>query len=192
MDIRRPPPDGGRFGTGLFPTKLGVFAAAFLTDFPGDKGAAPVAALTLPQKTRGEARQALARRLSPLPRRRVDNHPLELFLRRYAAGENPEVAVQVTFPWATAFEKGVYHALLRVPYGHVVSYKELAAFAGYPRAFRAVGRAVGRNPIPLLVPCHRVIRDDGGLGRYTGGVKWKKTLLRLESVNGQTPWWFPR
>lgn len=182
---------GKRFSTGFFPTKLGIFAAAFLTDFPQEKGPAPVAALTLPQKTRQEAQERLKERLGALPPRRVDDHPVGFFLRRYAAGENPQMSIQVVFPWATPFEKGIYHALLRVPYGHVVSYKRLAEFAGYPRAHRAVGRALGRNPIPVLVPCHRVIRDDASLGGYTGGVRWKKTWLQLESVDGQNPRWFP-
>lgn len=79
-----------------------------------------------------------------------------------------------------AFEKAVYEALLSVPAGETVSYGELAETAGYPRAARAVGNAMAANPMPIVVPCHRVIRSDGSLGRYGKDPTWKQRLLDHE------------
>ncbi len=75
------------------------------------------------------------------------------------------------------FERAVYEALLAVPAGETVSYGELAEMAGYPRAARAVGNAMAANPIPIVVPCHRVIRSDGSMGRYGNDPTWKERLL---------------
>lgn len=70
-----------------------------------------------------------------------------------------------------------------IPYGRVISYRELAAQVGSPRAFQAVGQANGRNPLPILIPCHRVIAADGTLGGYSSGVERKRFLLRLEGLS---------
>jgi methylated-DNA-[protein]-cysteine S-methyltransferase len=78
------------------------------------------------------------------------------------------------------FRRGVYQALLRVPAGATISYGELAELAGYPRAARAVGSAMAANPIPIVVPCHRVVRGDGTLGRYGSCDAWKPWLLAHE------------
>ena len=75
------------------------------------------------------------------------------------------------------FERAIYETLLAVPAGETVSYGELAEMAGYPRAARAVGNAMAENPIPVVVPCHRVIRSDGTLGRYGNDPAWKERLL---------------
>ena len=80
----------------------------------------------------------------------------------------------------TVFEKKVYRALCRVPAGAVISYSALAKKAGFRKASRAVGTAMKKNRLPILIPCHRVIREDGSLGNYSCGVKWKKLLLRHE------------
>jgi methylated-DNA-[protein]-cysteine S-methyltransferase len=84
----------------------------------------------------------------------------------------------------TEFQKSVWRALLEIPCGQVVSYAELARRIGRPTAVRAVANAVGKNPLAPTIPCHRVIRSDGGLGGYsgTGGVETKKKLLRREGV----------
>jgi len=80
------------------------------------------------------------------------------------------------------FEKEVYLATLTIPYGETRSYGWLAKAIGRPRACRAVGSALGRNPIPVVIPCHRVIRGDGSLGGFSAGLLWKKRLLALEGV----------
>jgi methylated-DNA-[protein]-cysteine S-methyltransferase len=79
-------------------------------------------------------------------------------------------------------------ATARIPYGDAATYSEVAARAGSPRAMRAAGNALGRNPIPIVVPCHRVLRTGGGLGGYGGGLDRKRYLLDLESgVQALTP-----
>jgi methylated-DNA-[protein]-cysteine S-methyltransferase len=81
------------------------------------------------------------------------------------------------------FELRVYEELLRVPAGETISYGELAEAAGYPRAARAVGNAMASNPIPLVIPCHRVIRADGSMGNYGCDPTWKERLLKHERVS---------
>jgi len=78
------------------------------------------------------------------------------------------------------FQKRVWKSLLNIPYGKTASYKDIAAMIGAPYAIRAVGGACGKNPVPIIVPCHRVISADGNLGGYSGGLRIKKALLKLE------------
>lgn len=78
------------------------------------------------------------------------------------------------------FARSVLMAARRIPYGETASYAEVAARAGSPRAFRAAGTALGRNPVPIVVPCHRVLPSTGALGSYTGGVQRKAALLEVE------------
>ncbi|MFH1209115.1 MAG: MGMT family protein [Candidatus Omnitrophota bacterium] len=80
----------------------------------------------------------------------------------------------------TPFEKKVYRMLRRVPAGKVLSYGELAKRAGYPGAARAVGSAMKKNRLPIVIPCHRVISSSGGVGEYSAGKKWKRWLLEHE------------
>ena len=82
----------------------------------------------------------------------------------------------------TPFQQKVWRELRRIPRGRTVSYKELARRAGSPQAFRAVGQANGRNPVPIIVPCHRVIAADGSLGGYNSGLDKKRWLLQHESA----------
>lgn len=86
----------------------------------------------------------------------------------------------------TVFQERVWAALLDIPYGNTISYRELAERTGSPRAFRAVGNANGKNPLPILIPCHRVIARDGGLGGYSCGLHRKEALLLLEGVACKT------
>lgn len=83
----------------------------------------------------------------------------------------------------TPFEKKVWSALARIPYGQTRSYKKVAEAIGHPKAFRAVGNANGSNPVPLIIPCHRVIESNGGLGGFGHGLKVKKQLLDLENAD---------
>ncbi len=85
-------------------------------------------------------------------------------------------------PDGTDFQKDVWNALMRIPYGKTVSYSDVAIASGHPRAVRAVGNAVGRNPIPVIIPCHRVIRADGSIGGYALGTELKTRLLKLEGA----------
>lgn len=82
----------------------------------------------------------------------------------------------------TAFQRSVWHALREIPYGATRSYADLARQIGKPNATRAVGAANGRNPVPIVVPCHRVLGSDGSLTGFGGGVDTKRLLLRLEGA----------
>jgi O-6-methylguanine DNA methyltransferase len=105
-------------------------------------------------------------------------------LERYFAGEpvtfSLDVDAYAEVHGFTDFERDVYQALARVPYGRVVSYRDLATAAGRPNAYRAVGSVMSRNTLPILLPCHRVIKNDGSLGSYGDDPTWKRRLLRLE------------
>lgn len=84
--------------------------------------------------------------------------------------------------WGTPFQRSVWMALAGIPWGVTTSYGALAARLGRPKAMRAVGAAVGRNPWSIVVPCHRVLGGDGSLTGYTGGLARKQALLRIEGV----------
>ncbi len=84
----------------------------------------------------------------------------------------------------TEFQKKAWAALLEIPYGETRSYKDIAERVGSPKGFRAVGGANHNNPISIIIPCHRVIAADGGLGGYGGGLETKTLLLELERKNG--------
>ena len=84
----------------------------------------------------------------------------------------------------TPFQKKVWLELLKIPYGQTRSYKEIAVAIGHPKAFRAVGSANGHNSIPLIIPCHRVIESNGGLGGFGHGLKAKRQLLDFERAHG--------
>jgi len=103
-------------------------------------------------------------------------------LREYFAGTRREFDLQL-HPHGTAFQLAVLDALRRVPYGQTRSYADIAAAIGRPKAVRAVGAANGRNPLPIVIPCHRVIGRDGSLTGYGGGMDAKRFLLALERQN---------
>ncbi len=100
-------------------------------------------------------------------------------LEEYFSGRRTAFSVPLDLR-GTPFQRAVWEELLRIPYGEVRSYGEVAGIRGRPRAARAVGTAVGANPVPVLVPCHRVIEGSGGLGGFGGGLQAKRELLALE------------
>lgn len=123
----------------------------------------------------------LARRLSP----RVLHAPARLDpvrreLEEYFAGRRREFDVALDRALSSGFRATVQQHLPRIPYGRTQSYYEVAVLVGSPRAVRAVGTACATNPLPVVVPCHRVLRSDGSLGGYLGGLEAKATLLALE------------
>ena len=103
-------------------------------------------------------------------------------LREYFQQQRREFTVPVDISALPAFTRRTLVACATIPWGAVVSYGQLAARIGSPRAARAVGQAMGRNPVPILIPCHRVIAANGSLGGYGGGLGLKTRLLRLEGV----------
>lgn len=103
-------------------------------------------------------------------------------LRRYFAGERVRFRVRLDDTQASEFQRRVRQACQRIPYGRTASYRDLAERAGSPQAARAVGQVMRTNPVPLVVPCHRVLRSDGALGGFSGpgGRQQKQHLLELE------------
>jgi methylated-DNA-[protein]-cysteine S-methyltransferase len=101
-------------------------------------------------------------------------------LRSYFACERKTFSLPLVLE-GTDFQKKVWTALMEIPYGETVSYKALAGRVGSPRAVRAVGAANGANPIPIIIPCHRVVGNDGSLTGFGGGLPLKRKLLELES-----------
>lgn len=122
---------------------------------------------------------------SPTPRLTPHETPLLIEGRRqvleYLAGERRVFDLPLA-PRGTPFQRQVWAALRDIPYGQTRSYRDIALAAGCPRGFRAVGQANHRNPIPIIIPCHRVIAADGGPGGYAGGPALKQALLRLENA----------
>ncbi len=103
-------------------------------------------------------------------------------LDEYFAGERRTFDLPVDLRFTRGFRRGVLEHLREIPYGRTESYATVAVAAGSPRAVRAVGSACATNPLPVVVPCHRVVRTDGGMGGYLGGIEAKEYLLRLESA----------
>lgn len=101
-------------------------------------------------------------------------------LDEYFSGERVDFDLAVDLEALTPFEREVLSVARRIPFGEVLPYAEVARRLRRPRASRAVGNALGHNPVPIVVPCHRVVRSDGSLGGYTGGAAYKRRLLMLE------------
>ena len=121
----------------------------------------------------------------PLPRLASRETPLlargREELLEYLAGARRDFDLPLA-PQGTPFQQRVWAALREIPYGQTRSYRELAQAAGSPRGYRAVGMANHRNPIPILIPCHRVVGADGSLTGYAGGLELKRKLLELEGA----------
>jgi methylated-DNA-[protein]-cysteine S-methyltransferase len=103
-------------------------------------------------------------------------------LDEYFDGARRSFDVPIDWRLVRGFAGDVLRATARIPFGSVSSYRQVAEDAGSPRAYRAAGNALGSNPVPIVVPCHRVLHVSGGLGGYTGGLDRKRFLLRLEGV----------
>ena len=103
-------------------------------------------------------------------------------LQSYYNGKNLKFTVPLDLSGFKKFELAVWRATKTIPYGQTRSYEWIAKCIGKPKAARAVGNALGRNPVPVIIPCHRAIRKDGTLGGFGGGAGWKKYLLKLETL----------
>lgn len=163
---------GGALSVLLDDTPAGAFTARFSEqglaglDFPGSTR--PVPPATAAPHTSGRI-----------------NHWVELTKAAVLAtlsGRQPAEFPPLDLSAGTEFQQRVWFALREIPPGQTRSYGAVAAAVQSPRATRAVGRACGMNPIPLLIPCHRVVAGTGGLGGFSGGLKWKRRLLAAEGV----------
>jgi methylated-DNA-[protein]-cysteine S-methyltransferase len=148
----------------LASTRRGLVRIAYLDDGDDDAVLADLA-------TRISPRVLAAPRRLDEPRRELDE---------YFAGLRRRFEIGLDWRLTEGFSRRVLRATARIPYGAVSSYKRVATEAGSPRAHRAAGNALGSNPLPIIVPCHRVLHSDGGLGGYTGGVGRKRVLLGVE------------
>ena len=109
------------------------------------------------------------------PRRELDE---------YFAGTRHGFELPIDWTLTRGFARRVLQATANIPYGATATYKQMAAEAGSPQASRAAGNALGSNPIPIVVPCHRILHSGGGLGGYTGGLERKRLLLGVEGYSG--------
>jgi methylated-DNA-[protein]-cysteine S-methyltransferase len=139
--------------------------------------------LGLPNQDADELLVELAERVSP----RVLEAPAAFDRTRreldlYFEGKLDRFDLLLDWSLSDGFRLRVQRAIAGIPYGETRSYREMATIAGNERAVRAAGTACGRNPLPLVVPCHRVLRSGGGLGGYGGGVAMKRALLEMEGI----------
>ena len=123
---------------------------------------------------------SFSRPSSVLLKRKEGMTPARKELAEYFGKGRQVFTCETIFLEGTAFEKKVWNTLKKIPYGETRTYKWLAEEIGKPHAFRAVGNALGKNPIPIIFPCHRVIETDGSIGGYSPGVDIKRRLLELE------------
>jgi methylated-DNA-[protein]-cysteine S-methyltransferase len=177
------------------PDLTAAFSAAGLLDVAYATLDSPLGKLLLASTPHGLVRLAyvddgedavlewLAARISP----RVIAAPLDeprRELDEYFAGSRHRFELPLDWQLARGFGRRVLEATARIPYGSVSTYKQVAGEAGNPRASRAAGNALGANPLPIIVPCHRILHSTGGLGGYTGGLDRKRRLLALERGQG--------
>ena len=181
-------------GSAQPPSIVDAAAAAGLLDVAYASLDSPVGPLVLASTPQGLARLAyvdegqeeavmeeIAARLSPrmlaaprkldAPRRELDE---------YFAGRRRAFDLTLDLRLLSDFTRRVLSATAEIPYGEVATYREVATAAGSPRGFRAAGNALGSNPLPIVLPCHRVLHSGGGLGGYTGGLARKRVLLAIE------------
>jgi methylated-DNA-[protein]-cysteine S-methyltransferase len=167
-------------------------AAAGLLDVAYDLTDSPIGTLLVAASDRGLCRisfepdgeldrleRAFGRRILRVPAR-LD--PARRQLDEYFEGRRREFDLEPDLATLPDFQQTVLHELVRVPFGEVTTYGALAGRIGSPRAARAVGGALNRNPIPIVVPCHRVVGSTGSLVGYAGGLDRKRALLRLEGA----------
>jgi len=168
----------------LLKTHLGWCGIAFDSDI--------IREIILPAPNKQQILQSLRRRGYKLTSKKSrPNHYISRVLsdlKRYFNGEkvdfNPPARYINHLTRASEFERSIYKTLMAIPYGQVQSYKWVAQKAGHPKAVRAVGNALAKNPLPIIIPCHRVIKSDGFLGGFSAisGTELKKKLLKLENA----------
>jgi methylated-DNA-[protein]-cysteine S-methyltransferase len=194
LDLRR----GARPTTPELPDIGEAATAAGLLDVAYATTDSPLGTLLLATTPRGLVRLAyvdhededevleqLATEVSPRVLRvgrRLDDPRREL--DQYFAGRREQFDLPLDWQLSRGFGRRVLKATARIPFGSTATYKQVATEAGNARAYRAAGNALGSNPIPIIVPCHRILHSGGGLGGYTGGLDRKRVLLTVEGYSG--------
>lgn len=139
--------------------------------------------LAFPEEDVDAVLERLARRISPrIVEAPAPLEPMRRELDEYFSGARRAFELALDWTLIGPFGRRVLRATSEIPYGDVLSYSEVAAEAGSPRGSRAAGNALGSNPIPIVIPCHRVLRTGGALGGYGGGLDRKRYLLELEGA----------
>jgi len=139
--------------------------------------------LAFPEEDSDAVLERLAARVSPrIVEALAQLDPIRRELDEYFEGRRREFELPLDWTLVGPFGRRVLGATAQIPYGRVLTYTEIAAEAGSPRGSRAAGNALGANPIPIVVPCHRVLRGSGALGGYAGGLDRKQFLLELEEA----------
>jgi methylated-DNA-[protein]-cysteine S-methyltransferase len=193
LDLRR-----GETATPELPDIGEAATAAGLLDVAYATTDSPLGTLLLATTPRGLVRLAyvdhededevleqLATNVSPRVLRvagRLDDPRREL--DQYFAGRREQFDLPLDWQLSRGFGRRVLEATARIPFGSTATYKQVASEAGNARAYRAAGNALGSNPIPIIVPCHRILHSGGGLGGYTGGLDRKRVLLTVEGYSG--------
>jgi methylated-DNA-[protein]-cysteine S-methyltransferase len=154
----------------LAATRRGLVRVAYLGEGAGEWGA---------DEALAELSASVSPRILAVPAR-LDAPRREL--DEYFAGRRHHFDLEIDWRLTDGFARRILKATSRIPFGSVSSYKGVATEAGSPRAFRAAGTALGHNPLPIVVPCHRVLHAGGGLGGYTGGLDRKRALLGIEGA----------
>ena len=171
------------------PTRAGRFIAHY-----SEKGLAGLEFPSLVSRRRGNESQNCSgtnaavrdssRRLLPVPAKISRWHRLtETALKKILTSSAPKTFPPLDLSAGTEFQKRVWNALRKISLGETKSYGEIARQIGKPRAVRAVGGACGANPIPVLVPCHRVLAANKKLGGFSGGLDWKRDLLKRKGIS---------
>ena len=144
-------------------------------------GEAGICAFTLPQTSAAAALASLQASFPDMPRHDSAFGDLPQRLRRYFAGERVAFPDRLDLSSGTPFQRAVWGVVRAIPYGERRSYAAVAAQVGRLGAARAVGRAMATNPVPIIIPCHRVIGSDGSLTGFGGGLEMKRRLLDMEA-----------
>ncbi|MDH7502575.1 MAG: methylated-DNA--[protein]-cysteine S-methyltransferase [Verrucomicrobiota bacterium] len=160
-------------------TPVGEFAAKFT--------AAGLCELRFPRQQRGATTRSTAPLQAIAPRKiKGWTNATRRAVLSILSGKTPDTLPPLDLSNGTRFQRKVWMAIAEIPPGQTRTYSQLAARIGHPKASRAVGQACGANPIPLLIPCHRVLPATGGWGGFSAGARWKRLLLERESA---TPGW---
>jgi methylated-DNA-[protein]-cysteine S-methyltransferase len=139
---------------------------------------------TLPQPSKEEAHRLLDSAVKKASRSPLHFSDLEERFREYFCGHAVTFPDKLDLSLFTPFQRRVWEVTGLIPYGETRSYTWVAEQVGKPKAVRAVGQALGRNPLPVIIPCHRVVTIEGKLGGYSGGLEFKQYLLSLEVAGG--------
>ncbi|MDD5127416.1 MAG: methylated-DNA--[protein]-cysteine S-methyltransferase [Dehalococcoidales bacterium] len=140
--------------------------------------------ITLPRRSAPQALRSLGKRAHDAILAPEIFHDLAARLQTYFSRQQVDFSDILDLSSATTFQQRVWKVTRLIPYGKTQTYGWIAQQLGNPAASRAVGQALGANPLPIIIPCHRVLASNGRLGGFSGGLKTKKQLLKLEGIDG--------